>query len=327
MFTNLRVNKTIQEVMLKVLPDKITKKITDKVPNKVLPITVQILSIIVVMGLVGGIKLLISPPEKKPVPAPPPLPPAPVAVPKYFQDYMEVITRADKIVSENPTAFKNLNEVSLTNIQGVFQMPIKRPVTYTQLRLPGDPRGYRNDVHQGTDIYGLPWREKVYPIAPGVIIRIDKNYVPLTKVTRDKMLELTRTKWHGTPGSLTVPSAEQPYGNVLDKLRGRQVWIYHGKNKNREPILTMYAHLSDVNDQLKVYDVVGVDHVIGFVGNSGTSGEVEHSKSKEVHLHFEIFVGDRYWTPKKDWEIGKMQDMARYQELQESIIKLIPSHY
>jgi len=302
--------------MYKVLPDK--------VKNKALPIAVQVLLIILVVGVVGGIKVVIRTPEEKPIPAPPP-PPLPVAVPKYFEEYTEVITQADKIVSENPSFFKKMDEITLTNIQGAFQMPIKRPIAYSQLRLPGDPRTYRNDIHQGTDIYGLSRNEKIYPLAPGVVIRVDKNYVAMTKKARDKMLELAKTKWHATPGSIYFPTVEQPYGNVLDKLRGRQVWVYHGKNKYREPILSIYAHLAGVNPELNVYDMVGMDKVIGFVGNSGTSGEVEHNNGKEVHLHFEIFVGERYWTPKKDWEIGKMQDIARYQELQETIIKSIPA--
>ncbi|MCI0560974.1 MAG: M23 family metallopeptidase, partial [Nitrososphaera sp.] len=253
-----------------------------------------------------------------------PPPPLPVAVPRYFEEYAEAITKADKMITESLFLFKDLNETSLANIQNAFQMPIKKPVVRGQLRLPGDPRPYRNDIHQGIDIYGLSRNEKIYPIAPGVIIRTDKSYVALTKGVRDKMLALSKTKWNGTPGSIYLSTVEEPYGNVLDKLRGRQVWVYHGKNKSREPILSMYAHLASVNEELKAYDVVGVDKVIGFVGNSGTSGEVENKKGKEVHLHFEIFIGDRYWTPKGEGEIGKMQDMARYQKLQEIILKLIP---
>lgn len=300
------------------------KGLVAKLTGRALSIAVQVLFIFLLVGLVGGIRILLKSQEQKAIPALPP-PPLPAAVPKYFEEYTEVITRADKMISENLTSFRDLGEVSLANIQNAFQMPIKRPVAYSQLRLPGDPRPYRNDVHQGIDIYGLPRNEKIYPIAPGIIIRIDKNYTALTKGVRNKMLELSKTKWHGTPGSVYLPVVEEPYGNVLDKLRGRQVWVYHGKNKMREPILSMYAHLANVNEELEVYEVVNEERVIGFVGNSGTSGEVENNKGKEVHLHFEIFIGDRYWTPKEAWEIGKMQNVTRYQELQETIIKLIPS--
>jgi hypothetical protein len=305
--------------MLKVLPAKIA--------NKALPITGQVFLFILLVSLVGGIKILLRTSEIKSTQTSLPPPPIPVAVPRYFEEYTEVMTLADKMISENPVAFRDLSEISLTNIQGAFQMPLKKPVIYHQLRLPGDFRAYRNDVHQGTDIYGVAWEEKIYPVASGIILRIDKNYVPMTKAARDKMLDLTKTRWHGTPGSLTIPVVEEPYGNVLDKLRGRQVWVYHGKNKSREPILTMYAHLAEVNNDLNVYDGVDINKVIGYVGNSGTSGEVEHNKWKEVHLHFEIFIGDRYWTPKKDLEIGRAQNVARYQELQETVLRLIPSQY
>jgi murein DD-endopeptidase MepM/ murein hydrolase activator NlpD len=74
----------------------------------------------------------------------------------------------------------------------------------------------------------------------------------------------------------------------LDRYRGRQVWIDHGAG-----VITRYAHLSRVADGLRVGMSVKRGEVIGYVGNSGTP-ESLIDPNAEMHLHFEIRVGDSY---------------------------------
>ena len=245
---------------------------------------------------------------------------AKLTIPEYFAAYSDAIRDADRQVTENAWQMRDGAQVSLRDLHGFFSMPLRKKVLPQQIRVPGDPRDYREGIHQGIDFYEARYDEPIYAAAPGVIIRIDRNYAPLTKTQRDELLMLCKTKWHGTPGSVITPSADEPYGNVLDKLSGRQVLLYHGKNEKNEPIISLYAHLSRINDTINKGDIVSTDCIIGYVGNSGTSGEVAGNMQLENHLHMELFVGGMYWTPKQEMEIGKRQAPERYSTLQAEVL-------
>ena len=79
---------------------------------------------------------------------------------------------------------------------------------------------------------------------------------------------------------------------MLDKLRGRQIWIEH-----QYGIITRYAHLDSISADIAVGDYVEKGQVIGTVGDSGTkSGVVGRtlSASGASHLHFEVWRRDGF---------------------------------
>jgi murein DD-endopeptidase MepM/ murein hydrolase activator NlpD len=219
------------------------------------------------------------------------------------------------------------SHITLQNLYGFFDLPLKQKVVYEQIRAPGDPRPYRKGIHQGIDFYQTKRGDPIYAAAPGIVIRIDKEHQAMDKQFRNEMLKLCKQTWNGTPGSVHLPPVEEPYGDVLDKLRGRQVLLYHGKNAQNEPIISLYAHMLDVNQELSVFDIVDTDTIVGYIGNTGTSGEVENNAKKENHLHMELFVGGMYWTPKEESEIGTKQSNPRYAELQKTIIQELSREY
>jgi len=69
---------------------------------------------------------------------------------------------------------------------------------------------------------------------------------------------------------------------TLDRIRGRQVWVDHGKG-----LVTRYAHLSAV-EPLVVGQRIDAGALIGEVGSSGYP-------QGGPHLHFEVRVGDDYF--------------------------------
>lgn len=250
-----------------------------------------------------------------------------VIIPEIFVRYTEEIQLADQKVRENPQLMRDGSHVTLQELHGFFDLPLKQKVVYQQIRAPGDPRDYRKGVHQGIDFYQTKRGDPIYAAAPGVVIRVDKEHQPMEKPFRDEMLRLCQQTWNGTPGSVRLPPVEEPYGDVLDKLRGRQIILYHGKNVQNEPIISLYAHTLEVNQELSVGDIVNTDTIIGYIGNSGTSGEVENNSKKENHLHLELFVGGMYWTPKEESEIGTKQANPRYAELQNTILQELSKKY
>jgi murein DD-endopeptidase MepM/ murein hydrolase activator NlpD len=109
----------------------------------------------------------------------------------------------------------------------------------------------------------------------GIVIRADVDYKDITQEEMDGLL--ARSAQQG----FTAPE-------VLDRLRGRQVWLDHGSG-----VVTRYCHLLSIEPGLAVGVAVEAGQVVGHVGNSGTPEGVT-DPNMENHLHFEIRVGDAY---------------------------------
>ena len=147
--------------------------------------------------------------------------------------------------------------------------------------LPGAPRHYRYGVHQGIDLYAYPngspvtTDTEVLAARDGIVVRADWDYVNPTQAQMDEWLATCREKGY-TPE------------DILDHLRGRQVWLDHG-----DGLITRYAHLSSIADGIRVGTRLVQGQVIGTVGNSGTPASLSDAGA-EVHLHFEIWLDGHY---------------------------------
>jgi murein DD-endopeptidase MepM/ murein hydrolase activator NlpD len=147
--------------------------------------------------------------------------------------------------------------------------------------IPNAPREYRFGVHEGVDFYpgracatierGMP----VLAAKTGIVIRADVGYKDITQEEMDGLLG--RSAQEGS----TPPE-------VLDRLRGRQIWIDHG-----DGVVTRYCHLLSIEPGIAEGVAVEVGQVVARVGNSGTPEGVS-DPTMENHLHFEIRVGDRF---------------------------------
>lgn len=147
--------------------------------------------------------------------------------------------------------------------------------------IPGAPRDYRAGVHEGIDFYaGLACASivkdtPVLAAKAGTVIRADFDFVEMTPEERDELL--TRSQAQGYTDEA-----------ALDRFRGRQVWIDHGGS-----VVTRYAHLNGIASGIVGGQYVAAGQQVGFVGNSGTPEGVTDPDA-EIHLHFEIRVGDTY---------------------------------
>jgi len=163
--------------------------------------------------------------------------------------------------------------------------PLSLPISGTMLsdlafRLPGAPRSYRYGVHQGIDFYSAAGEAvtadtTVSSVAAGEVIRVDHEYVAPSAQEMEEILVQTREVYH-TPE------------DILDVLRGRQVWIDHG-----DGLVSRYCHLSAVAADLEVGQWVERGQFVGYVGNSGTPAS-SYGQGQEMHLHLEIRIGDGY---------------------------------
>ncbi|MFW6198766.1 MAG: M23 family metallopeptidase [Acidobacteriota bacterium] len=148
--------------------------------------------------------------------------------------------------------------------------------------LPGAPRRYRFGTHQGFDMYpghvGTPtgYGGPVVAAKAGTVIRADVDYEEMTPEEYQEAIATSRA------AGATPP-------DILDQLRGRQVWIDHGHG-----IVTRYAHLSSIAPEIREGVEVDAAQIIAFVGNSGMEAGTQGSESG-AHLHFELRIDDSYF--------------------------------
>ena len=152
---------------------------------------------------------------------------------------------------------------------GMFALPLEgTDVPDDPELLPGAPRDYRAGVHEGID-FPAPTGTPVLAAASGTIARVDTSFLDWDREQQETALSDALTLGYTPPAT-------------LDRIRGRQVWIDHGKG-----VITRYAHLSAVAP-LAVGEKVEAGTLIGEVGSSGYP-------QGGPHLHFEVRVGDDFY--------------------------------
>ena len=140
--------------------------------------------------------------------------------------------------------------------------------------LPNSAREYRAGWHEGID-FPAERGTAVRAAAAGTVIRVDREFIDWDPESQNAALEAAIALGYTTE-------------DTLDRIRGRQVWIDHGRH-----LVTRYAHLDAVED-LYVGETVTRGQVIGAVGSSGF-------EEGGPHLHFEVRVGEDYLG---DWLEG-----------------------
>lgn len=205
---------------------------------------------------------------------------------KESENYIEFVWDNPKVVTTNVK-----EEPSIDSAEDVltYLAPLKNPIRNARVdtvptHLPGATRSYRNGYHQGMDWYGyssgvtIDRTTEIFGMGEGVVVRSDHDYVGYTSA-QERNEELM----------LAIKSKKTPE-YILDRLRGRQVWVQYDNG-----VQARFAHLDRINSDLQVGDRVSADTLIGYVGNSGTSGEVKQDNS-ELHLHLDILIhGEFFW--------------------------------
>jgi Peptidase family M23 len=154
-------------------------------------------------------------------------------------------------------------------LAGMFSPPIEgTDIPDDPELLPGAPRDYRAGMHEGID-FPAPTGTPVLAAASGTVARVDVSFLDWNREQQDIALYEALTLGYTPP-------------STLDRIRGRQVWIDHGKG-----VVTRYAHLSTVGT-LVVGQWVDAGALIGEVGSSGYP-------QGGPHLHFEVRVGDDFY--------------------------------
>ena len=191
-------------------------------------------------------------------------PPLPVAIPTKAPRY----TPMPSVETAPPDVLDRLARGD-GRLAGMFSTPIEgADIPHDAELLPGAPRDYRAGMHEGID-FPAPTGTPVLATANGTVARVDRNFIDWTSEEQDNALSEAITLGYTPP-------------TTLDRIRGRQVWIDHGKG-----LITRYAHLSAV-EPLVVGQKIDAGALIGEVGSSGYP-------EGGPHLHFEVRVGDDFY--------------------------------
>lgn len=152
-------------------------------------------------------------------------------------------------------------------IAGPLRLPIAGRAIPTEAELlPEAARDYRAGIHEGID-FAADAGTPVLAAGDGVVVRADRAFTDWSAEERAAAL------------AEAVTLGRSPE-RTLDRIRGRQVWIDHGRG-----VVTRYAHLESV--AVAAGQHVRAGSVVGGVGSSGYP-------EGGPHLHFEIRLGESY---------------------------------
>lgn len=162
--------------------------------------------------------------------------------------------------------------------------------------LPGALRAYRNGRHEGFDFYSgtvsvpITYGTPVRAVADGRVIRADHDYAEMTLAEYDEVIA-------------EAQAAEATPPELLDRLRGRQVWIEHAGG-----FVSRYAHLSAIDNLIQEGSSVVREQTVGLTGNSGTLEAAEQTED-DPHPHVEIWQGDSTYLgaglePEEIWQLS-----------------------
>jgi murein DD-endopeptidase MepM/ murein hydrolase activator NlpD len=173
------------------------------------------------------------------------------------------------VESVSPDVVGDRTARTYARLWATFAVPIEGgDIPLDPALLPGAPRDYRSGIHEGID-FPAPTGTPVLAAASGIVARVDTSFLDWTREQQDAALYEALALGY-------TPTA------TLDRIRGRQVWIDHGKG-----VTTRYAHLSAV-EPLVVGQKIEAGVLIGQVGSSGYP-------QGGPHLHFEVRMGDDFY--------------------------------
>ena len=151
------------------------------------------------------------------------------------------------------------------------------PVPKRTMRLPNAPRNYRNGIHRGIDFFAN-WGTPIRAVAEGVVIRSDLHYEEVSPSFRESVLN----------SSARVGKTPSDIFNSI--LLGQSVFLDHGFNLIPGfRVISIYAHLSHINPDIKPGRIVKSGEFFAKSGNSGVKESTLGSRSGS-HLHWELIL-------------------------------------
>jgi len=144
--------------------------------------------------------------------------------------------------------------------------------------LPNADRSYRGGVHQGIDFVCMEWGHVATSALPGHVVLALHGYEEPTLDQRNVLLDEAKALGF-TPAS------------TLQFLFGRFVVIDHGIIPGVGHVISIYAHLAEIDPSIQPGAPVLAGDTLGLIGNSGTETAVtQEVRPQSIHLHWELHI-------------------------------------
>jgi len=146
----------------------------------------------------------------------------------------------------------------------------------------GAPREYRSGTHNGLDFNCGTTDHRITAAADGEVLFVVSDYVNPTVDDRNAVLQNAEA------------ASDTPFW-TLAMLYGNFAVVAHDVGPRSDRVITIYAHLDEVDPNIVTGRIISQGELIGFSGNTGTSTAAGgiNDKHSSVHLHWELHVNDR----------------------------------
>ena len=147
--------------------------------------------------------------------------------------------------------------------------------------MPNAPRAYRSGIHQGVDFQCFSLGRSAVAALDGRVVLAVGNFQDPDSDDRDELLGIAE-RLQATP----------PF--TLLTLYGNFVVIDHGVFPFFGHVVTVYAHLHEVDPDIRVGQMIQAGQRVGEIGNRGTHAAANGDFYTDPHLHWEIHIDNLY---------------------------------
>ncbi len=154
------------------------------------------------------------------------------------------------------------------------------PLPHPEL-LPNAPRAYRFGIHQGVDFLCFSLGRHAVAALDGRVVLAVGDYQDPDPDDRDELLDVARAL-----------EATPPF--TLLSLYGNYVVIDHGLVPFIGHVVTLYAHLHEVDPDIRVGQTIRAGERVGEIGNRGTHAAANGDFYEDPHLHWELHIDNQF---------------------------------
>ncbi len=147
--------------------------------------------------------------------------------------------------------------------------------------LPNAPRAYRFGIHQGVDFLCFSLGRHAVAALDGRVVLAVGDYQDPDPDDRDELLEIA-----------SALEATPPF--TLLSLYGNFVVIDHGVVPFVGHVVTLYAHLHEVDPDIRVGQTIRAGARVGEIGNRGTHAAANGDFYEDPHLHWELHIDNQF---------------------------------
>lgn len=185
------------------------------------------------------------------------------------------------VLDQEPQTYQEaLDDAGRLSVDIVWPSGCMSPLSHPDL-LPNAPRAYRSGIHQGVDFRCFARGHQAVAAMDGRTVLVIGNYDDPKSDNRDRLLDIA-AELDATP----------PY--TLLTLYGNYVVIDHGVIPEVGHVVTIYAHLENVDPGIQVGETVQAGQQVGEIGNRGTHAAANGDFYTDPHLHWELHIDNQY---------------------------------